>query len=65
MADQDDWPVLRVDDLSGGLRVALERQSRVLDDADVVAVLLEQVVDGLPAGTVHKPAVDENDVVDS
>jgi hypothetical protein len=31
----------------------------------VVAVLLQEAVDGVPAGLVHESAVDENDIVDS
>jgi hypothetical protein len=41
--------------------VAFERQRRVLNDADAVAVLLQQAVDVLPAGAIDEAPVDEND----
>jgi hypothetical protein len=61
MTNEDDRLVLRVDDALGRGGVALERQRRVLDDADAVAVLLQQAVDLLPAGAVDETPVDEND----
>jgi len=42
------------------LNVAFERQRRILDDTDCVAVAPQKVVDGLPAGTVHETTVNEN-----
>jgi hypothetical protein len=33
----------------------------MLDDADVVAVLLQLVLDALPAGAVYETAVNEDD----
>jgi hypothetical protein len=65
VADQGDRPVLRVDDLARGFGVAREGQRWVLDDPDVVAVLLQEVVRGLPPRPIHESAVDEHDVVDS
>src|SRR6267378_3014068 len=37
-----------------------ERYCRILNDADVVAVLLEDFVDFFPTGAIHEAAVDEN-----
>src|SRR5213595_3073115 len=54
--------VLLVEHVVGGLDVALERERLVLHDAHVEAVGLQQVVDPLPAGAVHEPSVDEDDV---
>ena len=51
----------RVDGALGHGDVVGERQRRILDDADVVAVLLQVLVDALPAGAVHEAAVDEDD----
>jgi hypothetical protein len=62
VADENDRPALRVDGLPRRCDVTLERQRRVLHDGDVVAVLLEQVVDPLPSGPVHESAVHENDI---
>ena len=61
MADQHDWPGLRGDDALGERHVVGERGRRVLDDGDVVAVLLQDVVDALPAGAVDEAAVDKDD----
>ena len=60
VADEDHRFALRVDDALGRGDVVGERERRVLDDADVVAVLLQVVVDALPAGAVDETAVDED-----
>ena len=49
-----------IDPLGHG-NVVGERERRILDDADVVAVLRQVLVDALPAGAVHETAVDEDD----
>src|SRR5260370_23679158 len=49
-----------------GLRdsyVSWQRDGRILDNRDRVAVLLQSFVDALPTGPVHQTAVDENDVL--
>ena len=51
----------RVDRPLGHGNVVGERDRRILDDSDVVAVLLQVLVDALPAGAVHETAVDKND----
>jgi hypothetical protein len=38
-----------------------QRYRRILDYGDTVAVLLENLIDALPTGTVHKTTVNEND----
>jgi hypothetical protein len=40
--------------------VALERKRRILDDADVVAILLQEAVDRLPSRAIHETAVNKN-----
>ena len=55
--------VLRVDDLPGRGDVTLERHGRILHDADLVARLLEQVIDALPAGPIHESTMYENNSV--
>jgi len=57
MAHEDHSASLRRDDLFGDGNVVAERYSGILDDADGVSVLLQDVVDALPTGTVHKSAV--------
>jgi hypothetical protein len=59
VADQHDRAVLVVQDPAARVGVALQRQGWVLHDADLVAVVGEQVVDGLPAGPIHEAAMDE------
>ena len=61
VADEDDRFALRVDHTLGHGNVVGVRDRRILDDSDAVAVLLKLVVDALPAGAVHEPAMDKND----
>ena len=49
-----------IDALGDGNVVGV-RERRILDDSDAVAVLLQLVVDALPAGAVYETAVHEND----
>jgi hypothetical protein len=62
VADEDRRAVLLVEDVVGGLDVALERERLVLHDADVEAVRLQDVVDALPAGAVDEASVNENHI---
>jgi hypothetical protein len=62
VAGQHGRPVLTLQDPPGDLGVAFQRQCRVLHDADVVAVLAQQLVKLPPAGAVDEAAVDEDDV---
>src|SRR5215210_1235785 len=61
MANENHRFALRVDYELGCCDIAFERNRWILDDSDTVAVLLQEVVDSLPAGAVHEPAVHEND----
>ena len=56
VADKNDRFALRVDDALGRGHVAFERQRRILDDADLVTVLPQDVVDAPPAGPIYKTA---------
>ena len=62
VANENRRPVLRSKNALGSRHIVLQRYRRVLDDADVVTVLLQDLVDALPAGAVHKATVDQNDV---
>ena len=62
VAREDHRVALGVDDTLRRGDVVLEREGCVLHHADLVAVLLEQVVYPLPAGSVDEAAVHENDV---
>jgi hypothetical protein len=44
--------------------ISHQRNGRILDDSDVEAVLLQNVIDTPPAGAVHEASVDKNDIVD-
>src|SRR3954468_10173147 len=63
MADESDRFALRVDDALGRCDVVFERKRRILDDAYVVAVLLQAAIDTVPAGAVHEAAVDEDNIL--
>src|SRR2546422_3000252 len=63
MANENCRSVLRCKSSLGNCYVVLQRYCRILDDADAVAVSLQDLVDALPASAVHKATVDENDVL--
>src|SRR5207245_9460445 len=63
MANENCRSVLRCKNSLGNCYVVLQRYRRILDDADAVAVSLQDLVDALPASAVHKATVDENDVL--
>ena len=60
VADQNHRSALGVDGALGDGDVVGERDRRVLDDADGVAVLPQDLVDALPTGAVDEAAVDED-----
>jgi len=55
---------LGVDYQLGRVHISRQRDRRILHDADVEAVLLQDVIDTPPAGAVHEASVDKNDIVD-
>src|SRR5580704_14031745 len=63
MANENCGSVLRCKSSLGNRYVVLQRYRRILDDADAVAVSLQDLVDALPASAVNKATVDENDVL--
>jgi hypothetical protein len=60
MADEKNGLGLLVEDGAGRGYVARQRFGRILDDADIVAILLQALVDPFPAGSVDEPSVDED-----
>jgi hypothetical protein len=64
VTDQNDRTGLVVDHEFRSGNVAAKRYRWILYDADVEAVLFEDVVDIHPAGAVYERAVDKDDVVD-
>src|ERR1700740_1713302 len=63
MANENCKSVLRCKNSLGNCYVVLQRYCRILDDADAVAVSLQDLVDALPASAIHKATMDENDVL--
>src|SRR6266478_2126380 len=63
MANENCRSVLRCKNSLGNRYVVLQRYCRILDDADAVAVSLQDLVDALPASAIHKATMDENDVL--
>jgi hypothetical protein len=62
--DQDHGARLGINDQLGSADISRERDRRILHDADVKAVLLQDVIDTPPAGAVYEASMDENDIVD-
>src|SRR6267378_6192248 len=63
VADENCRSVLRCKNALGSRHVVLQRYRRVLDDADVIAVLLQDTVDTFPARAVCKTSMNQNDVL--
>ncbi len=61
VADEHHRAALRMNDEFGGGDIAGQRDRGILDDADTVAVLLQELIDALPTGTIHETPVDKND----
>src|SRR2546425_5420268 len=61
VADEKHRAVLRVNNAFGCGDIAGQRDRRILDDGDTVAVLLQYLIDALPTGTVHEATVDKNE----
>jgi hypothetical protein len=62
MPDKNAGSILSSKDTLGGGHVVCKRSFRLLDDADVVSVLGENVVNTFPARTVSPGTVDQNDI---
>src|SRR2546428_13257317 len=63
MAGRNRGPVLRCQNALGRPRVVPQWDRRILDDADLIAALSQDLVDTSPASTVHKAAMHENNVL--
>src|SRR5919106_5632276 len=61
MPDEDDRLARRVNSPLRDSNVVGERERRILDDTDAVAIRLQLVVDALPARAVYETAVYQND----
>src|ERR1700684_1873730 len=65
MAGQDDFPGGGRDRVLRQRDILSQRQSRVLDDRQVVTVLLQDLEDAFPTRPVGEVAVDQDDVLDA
>src|SRR5258708_27449056 len=63
MVNENCRSVLRCKSSLGNWHIVLQRYCRILDDADAVAVSLQDLVHALPASAIHKATMDENDVL--
>src|ERR1700686_1298359 len=63
MANENCRSVLHCKSSLGNCYVVLQRYRRILDDADVIAVLLQDFVNAFPACAVNKTTVNQNDVL--
>src|SRR5258705_3778704 len=63
MANENCRSVLRCKNSLGNCYVVLQRYCRILDNADAVAISLQDLVDALPASAIHKATMDENNVL--
>src|SRR6202008_4542690 len=63
MANENCRSILRCKSSLGNCYVVLQRYCRILDDAHIVAVSLQDLIDALPASAIHKATVDQNDVL--
>ena len=61
--DQDNGARLGINYHSGSARISRQRDRRILHDADVEAVLFQDVINASPAGAVHKTAVDKDNIL--
>ena len=61
VAHENRVPILHCKNPLGNSHIVRQRNRRILDNADVVAVLLKDLLDALPAGAVHKTTMDQNE----
>ena len=62
MTDKNAGSILLSKNTLGGGHVVCKRSFRLLDDADVVTILDEDVVNAFPARTIGPGAVDQNNI---
>src|ERR1700689_3530045 len=62
MSDKNARTILQSEDAFGGGNVVFKGRLRFLDDADIVAVLDENIVNALPPRTIGPRAVDQNNI---
>ena len=65
VSDKNARPVLKSEGALGGGHIFFRGCLRLLDDADVVAILDENLVNALPARAIGPGAVNQNNVPDA
>jgi hypothetical protein len=63
VCDQDAWACLQVEDPLSRGDIVLQRGQRLLNDADLIAVAPEDLVDRLPTGAINPGTMNENDIL--
>ena len=63
MANENYGASMRRYDAPGYGNIIHERYRRILNYADVVTVLLEDLINFFPTRAIHEPAVNEHDVI--
>src|SRR5258707_5844359 len=62
MANENCRSILRCKNSPGNRNVVLQRNCWILNNADLVAVALQDLVNALPSRAIHKTTMDQNDV---
>jgi hypothetical protein len=62
VSDKNAWSILLSQDALRSGDILPERRLRLLNDADVVAILNKNVVNALPARTICPGAVNQNNI---
>src|ERR1700720_2284796 len=62
LSDKNAQSVLKIEGPLGGSHLFFKRRLRLLNDADVVAILHENVVNALPAGTICPGTMNQNNI---
>jgi hypothetical protein len=62
VSDKNTRSILLSKDALGGSHIILKGRLRLLNDADVIAILHKNVVNALPAGTIRPSAVNQNNI---
>src|SRR4029077_11195870 len=65
MSGKNARSILKSENALRGSHIFLKRRLRLLDDADVVAILDKNVINGSPPGTVCPGAVNQNNITNA
>ena len=65
MSDEDARPILLSQDALRRSHIFFKGRLRLLDNADVVAILNQNVINAFPTGTICPGTVNQNDVANA